>query len=197
MILYAARHGETEFNRQGRIMGSSSNAPLTKNGIAQAQALRQQLADISFDSIYTSPLKRAVDTAEILFYPRYRPIPEPRLQEIGLGGMEGLTWEEAYRRYPDAAALMDNPAAYVPAPGGEPLTAGIARMHSFLTELTHSGKKQVFLLTHGYLLKILYACTVDACVSTIGDAPLCRNCQLVRYRYENRHWALLPEAHAK
>ncbi len=64
-IFYIFRHGETDWNQKGRIQGWT-DIPLNQNGVAQAKKLAQSLRDVNFDVIYSSPLLRALNTAEIV-----------------------------------------------------------------------------------------------------------------------------------
>ena len=63
--IFLVRHGETEWNRQGRLQGSQNSA-LTPNGIQQAHQVKKSLEPYSIDFAYVSPLQRARDTIEII-----------------------------------------------------------------------------------------------------------------------------------
>ena len=65
MNLYLVRHGQTDWNIQGRIQGST-DIELNSTGLNQAQKTAELLKNIDFDVIYSSPLKRTVDTAKII-----------------------------------------------------------------------------------------------------------------------------------
>jgi len=192
MELYIARHGETKFNEEHRIQGSGKDAPLTLKGIEQAKALGKSLEGISFDAVYSSPLKRAMDTVEIAFADRYKPIYDRRLVEVGLGVVEGMTFSEAVVFYPEYANLFD-PICYIPPPNGEALTDMIMRVNAFMEDILKTNHQKVFVLTHGYVLRVFYACTVDKSISTIGKAPYYRNCEVARYIYESKKWILLQD----
>ncbi|MFF2093840.1 histidine phosphatase family protein [Paenibacillus sp. NPDC058174] len=64
-MIYVVRHGETDFNKEGRLQGRQG-LPLNKNGIEQAKSLHESLRGIHFDHIYSSPQERAIQTAEII-----------------------------------------------------------------------------------------------------------------------------------
>ena len=194
MELYIARHGETEYNAARRLQGSGQDAPLTQKGIAQAKTLGESLEGLVFDAIYSSPLKRAMDTARIAFKDEAlfesRAVTDKRLVEIGLGDAEGMAWDgEAMERFPEAVKnMMANPTAYIPPTNGEPLTDMIARLDSFLQELASKPYKHVFVLAHGYVLRVVYACSQDKSVAAIGSAPVFDNCALSRYIYNGSKW---------
>ena len=88
-MLYIVRHGQTDYNVQKRMQGHL-DIPLNDQGIAQAQILAQNLSDIKFDCIYSSPLSRALKTAQIVAEKNNpKIITEPGLQEWDLGAFCG------------------------------------------------------------------------------------------------------------
>lgn len=190
MELWIARHGETESNAAGRALGGGGDAPLTAEGIRQAKQMGESLRGISFDAVYASPLGRAINTAAIAFQNRVRPILDERLIEIGLGEMEGLTWEEITERYPASSCFMSDPVGYIPPPSGETLSAMLERVDAFLQELAGKPHQRVFVLTHGYVLRVVYACMTDHSLAAIGKAPPYGNCAVARYRCEDGHWTM-------
>ncbi len=99
--IYLVRHGETEWNRLGRLQ-SNQDSPLTAFGVQQAKELRLLLAEIRFVKAFVSPLKRAVDTLGIILQGRCVETEIlADLREIELGSWEGVTKEEARRDNPD------------------------------------------------------------------------------------------------
>ncbi len=98
--LLLVRHAETEWNREGRWQGHA-DPPLNEAGRAQAHALARSLAGEEVDAIYTSDLRRAAETAEILAVSLGHPtIRDPDLREIDVGSWSGLTRAEVAERYP-------------------------------------------------------------------------------------------------
>jgi broad specificity phosphatase PhoE len=96
-----ARHGETDWNREGRWQGHADQ-PLNATGIAQAKALGRRLAGETIDALYTSDLLRATETAaEVTRETGLEAILTPRLREVDVGDLVGLDRAEAGRRYPD------------------------------------------------------------------------------------------------
>ncbi|NGX45054.1 MAG: putative phosphoserine phosphatase 2 [Chlamydiae bacterium] len=96
--LILARHGQTQWNLEKRYQGSI-DVPLTELGRQQARDLGKALNAIPLKAIYTSPLSRAVETAEIIGHPRGLPlIHDENLKEGSFGSNEGRTipevWEE-------------------------------------------------------------------------------------------------------
>ena len=191
MTLYIARHGETDFNAEDRIQGSGKDlSVLSQRGVQQAIALGKSLENVDFDAVYSSPLRRAVDTVKHAFGNKYEPILDKRLIEIGLGEMEGMLASEAAAAFPESSKSWPNPAEYIPPPGGEALEDMVARVDAFLEDIRQTGHRKVLVLTHGYTLRVFYACTVDKSLEAIGYAPRYKNCEVVRYKYMNDEWRM-------
>ena len=95
--LYLVRHGETEWNKSGIVMGQS-DSPLTEAGLEQAKTTAQELKDIHFDAIFSSDLHRAQRTAEIIKLERRLAIQTSKaLRERTYGSWEGKIGED-YRK---------------------------------------------------------------------------------------------------
>lgn len=105
--LYIIRHGETALNRLGRFCGST-NQPLNERGLAQAESLREPMSKVDLDRIYSSPLDRAVKTAECIRGGRdIEIITEDGLQEIDCGKWETLRHDEIEARWPGGIELWE------------------------------------------------------------------------------------------
>jgi broad specificity phosphatase PhoE len=85
------RHGETEWNKQHRIQGSNSDNPLNEAGLRQAGHLALYLKDEKIEAVYSSPLQRAMRTAQaIAEYHGLEVVPLSPLKEIDMGELEGI-----------------------------------------------------------------------------------------------------------
>jgi broad specificity phosphatase PhoE len=122
MRLILVRHGETESNRAGLVLGQA-DLELTKHGRWQAEQVARSLEDEAIDAIYSSPLKRALATAEPIARRHELEVQvEEGLIEMDIGEMEGLTYREVRERYPQFLQVwLGGRAAYEPMPGGERL----------------------------------------------------------------------------
>ncbi|KAI7741119.1 hypothetical protein M8C21_002138 [Ambrosia artemisiifolia] len=94
------RHGQSTWNAEGRIQGSSDYSILTQKGEAQAETSRQMLVDDSFDICFSSPLKRSKRTADVIWGSRKAEIlTDYDLREIDLYSFQGLLKHEGIEKY--------------------------------------------------------------------------------------------------
>ena len=133
--LYIVRHGETVWNREGRIQGHT-DVGLSERGLEQARLLAQRLGPVPFDAAYASDLSRASVTAEVILKGRETPLyPTPRLREYHKGAFEGLTEAELRARYPNEyPGYIAKDLDYAPE-GGESTRCVSARMAAIISEV--------------------------------------------------------------
>jgi broad specificity phosphatase PhoE len=99
-----ARHGETDWNRDNRFQGHA-DPPLNATGRAQAGELAAVLATEQLAAVYSSPLRRALETAEIVAAGHgLKPVPLEALREVDVGSWQGLTRTEIEARFPEQFA---------------------------------------------------------------------------------------------
>ena len=158
MKLYIIRHGETEWNVKRRFQGRS-DIPLNEEGRRLARITSDALKDVPFTRIYTSPLKRAYETAMIIKGERDIPVMvEPRIIEIGFGEYEGLCCgKENYNiPAPEFMNFFDKPEAYRPPRGAEGIEELKERTADFLQEIVHNKDMEqdtILVSTHGAALR--------------------------------------------
>lgn len=99
--IFLARHGESDWNVEKRFQGHSDR-PLTERGRKQAHALADLVASEKIDAVYTSPLSRAQETAEIVAARAgLEPVALPELREVDTGSWSGLSRADVEARFPD------------------------------------------------------------------------------------------------
>ena len=99
--LYLVRHGCSVWNKEGRIQGQA-DPPLDVIGREQARRLAGRLGDETLVAVYTSPLQRARETADIIGRALdVVVVPDERLQEYDVGDISGLTWDQVAEQYPE------------------------------------------------------------------------------------------------
>jgi len=116
--VYIVRHGETEWNLEGRFQGWK-DSPLTEEGIQQAKSLAERLNNYKIDHLYSSPSGRTMETAEIIADANdLEIIVEPGFKEINLGELEGKRSEWVEANHPDIIHdFWNDPENYEPLSG--------------------------------------------------------------------------------
>lgn len=154
--VYIVRHGETEWNAQGRIQGHT-DIGLSEKGREQARAVARRLTEVPFDVAYSSDLSRTRETAQIVLGERSIPLHStPQLREYNKGVFEGLTAQEYSLRYPELyqASLVNDPD-FAP-PGGETIRQTTARMAQLVAQLRERHLDETVLIVgHGGSLRSL------------------------------------------
>ena len=150
-MLYIIRHGKTELNAK-MLMQGRSNHPLNEAGIAQAQEAAERFADmgIKIDKVYSSPLSRAIQTAEVIS-PDAEITIDDRLIEMDYGPYEGMDLRNPAPEVMDFFMDFVN----VPAPEGmEPLHEVVARLGCFLEEIKEEAAAgNILISTHAIAMK--------------------------------------------
>lgn len=155
MDIYITRHGQTEWNVLNKIQGHL-DSPLTAKGRADAKKLGLRLNDKNIDLAYSSDLKRAIDTAEIILGSREKVRPLKALREIGVGKWEGMLYEDIEKNYPEKfKAYKTDPEAYVPTPGGETFKDFEKRVRDFVEGLKAEDHESILIVTHGLTYMML------------------------------------------
>jgi broad specificity phosphatase PhoE len=149
--VWLVRHGQTEWSRERRHTGRT-DLPLTTQGEDAARALGKRLADVDFDLVLASPLKRAWRTAELA---GMLPVAEPRLMEWDYGDYEGLTSEEIREKVPDWSLWSH------PIPGGESIEQVAARADAVLADVRARPGRRCLVVAHGHVLRVLTTRWID------------------------------------
>ncbi len=162
---YLVRHGETEWNRTGRMQGHLG-VPLNAEGRHQATRLAGRLRNVEFGAVYCSDLPRAAETARIIAAGRDLAISdEADLREFSYGEWEGLTLEEVEMRYPGVLAERIEAGGNMgwSAPGGESAIDALHRVRRFSTRAHASLDvgENILVVAHGGTLRALVVCLLD------------------------------------
>jgi broad specificity phosphatase PhoE len=150
------RPGETDWNKLGRWQGWVAT-PLNELGLRQARALARYVRNIGMGALYTSDLRRALQTADCLAEQlSFQPIPDARLRERGIGQWQGLTQAELRAWYPDDYATMLKDVDGYRVPAGESRADVRVRVTAALNDiLTAQTSETVGVLSHTTAIKIL------------------------------------------
>lgn len=182
MDIIFIRHGKTKANESG-IYGGFIDTALSEQGQADAENAAKLIKGRVFDAVYSSPLKRTVQTARILGYEGEC---DDRLREMNFGIFEGLSYKDILKRYPDEAEKWANDYINYRIPKGESLMDVYERVSDFLSDI--SKKKGVFLvITHEGVIKCAL-CSVMGSLKYFYrfNAVCCRFTQIISvdgYKY--------------
>jgi len=155
--LCLVRHGETEWNAEGRVQGQL-DIPLSTIGLAQAKATAGALAGERFDAIWSSDLVRVRQTAEpAASLLKKEVFLDARLRERHYGVFQGITYAEAKARFPGDYARFKDKDPDFDFETGESLRAFHERSLSVITDLvSNNSGKRLLVFTHGGVLEIVY-----------------------------------------
>lgn len=197
MKIYLMRHGETEWNKIGKFQGQV-DTPLAKEGILQAQKTAEGMKEIPFDCIFSSPLKRAYMTAQIIRGDREIPlIRDNRLKEMSFGIYEGRRL--AGFNKPGRVRAMrfrNDPVRYRPPKHGETFEELIARTSGFIREeiLPLEGKMDTILITaHGAAVRSIILALTGRELKDFWNTPFGKNCSTALFECENGQMKIIYE----
>ncbi|MFQ3616197.1 MAG: histidine phosphatase family protein [Cyanobacteriota bacterium] len=202
------RHAESVGNVERRMQGHA-DYDLTDRGRQQARQLAERLWKKGHppSKIYSSPLKRAAQTAEILLQAgsalaqitSHSPAERPsnieyveELLEFQNGIFKGLTWEEARERYPEFCETLEASPDWIPAPGAETLQDGRDRAQRFIQRLLaqHHNGETLWIVTHGWILQHLIAAMLGS--DRTWHVSI-KNTAVFEFWLERSRWALPPD----
>lgn len=185
-ILILARHGETDWNRENRFQGHA-DPPLNATGRAQSIELAKALAGEPIARVYTSPLRRARETAELVAERLGVEIePLEALREIDVGSWTGLTRDEVAERYPEGYSrwLERAPHGFE---GGETYEALAERVLPAVRSLAEAQPSATLLVvTHGGPSRVVqaHAAGIDYAEARRRETVLA-NCAVCRFAVED------------
>lgn len=187
MEIYLIRHGETDYNKAGRLQGVT-DIPLNSYGIELAEKTAKALETVPFDVIFSSPLIRAYETARILR--GNRPVPIIRAEELielSFGEYEGLVCRgEGYNiPDPDFPKFFEDPEGCHAPPGGESIPHLMERTSSFLRSVMKAPKYQdsvLLMASHGAAIRGILSGLYKLPASSFWSVPVHKNCGVTKLR---------------
>lgn len=150
------RHGETDWNA-GEVFRGRADIDLNQAGIRQAELLGEYLARDRIDFVYSSPLKRAVNTAEAIAARHQLEVNTvSNLIDFDFGEWQGMTLNEVKEKYTELYRDWEETPEQVRVPGGECLEEVRARAMSFVEDaVMRCGEGRIALVTHRVVCKVL------------------------------------------
>ncbi|WP_312442307.1 histidine phosphatase family protein [Lacrimispora sp.] len=186
MKIYLIRHGQTDWNIQGRIQGSH-DIPLNETGRSQAELLAKGMDSRPVTRIFSSTLTRAMETAErISSRQKVEIYSMPQLIEVEFGKWEGMTWDEIMEAYPKEYKLWTLSPDEASPPGGETQDQVISRCVLAVGEILRitGGREDVAIVSHGATIAYIVSYMMrnhpevesiiveNASITTVNYSPL-------------------------
>lgn len=192
MQIVLLRHGATDWNLQGRCQGTTDLA-LSEVGARQAEEIADSLGRESIHAVYASDLKRARQTAEAIGRAHRLPVTvEANIRELDHGKLEGLTFAEIKKTFPEFIKKWRTEPAELLIPGGERLIDVARRTWSAMNRIAdrHEAGETVVIVSHNFPI-VAFLCRVT-------ETPLNRYrtfhldpCGLTRLSYDrDRGWRI-------
>jgi broad specificity phosphatase PhoE len=154
--VYLVRHGTTDWNKE-EIFRGRVDCKLNETGQAEARALAGYFKDIPVEVIYSSPLSRATETAQVIAAAKgLRVLPDPAFMDMDFGAWQGLPLKEVKEKYSDLYRVWRERPQAIIFPGGENLAQVRARAREGLTRVVQDNpEKTVLIISHRVVTKVL------------------------------------------
>lgn len=148
------RHGQSKLNIK-KVYYGNLDPDLTETGIEQANKAKQILKNYDYDTIYSSDLKRALKTAQIINYNNVEIQTSKDLRELNFGIFEGLTYDEIVKKYPDEIIKSENDWKNYNYISGENVFQLQKRVINFLNKTIDFNKNNIIVSHWGVINTIL------------------------------------------
>jgi len=157
-VFHVVRHGETDWNRQ-QVFRGRLDVPLNDLGRRQAEAVAGRLAEAGLVAVFTSPLARARETADIIARAcGLKPIVRDTFTDMDFGRWQGLTHEQVRARFPDLYRMWRETPESAAIPGAEPLGAVQERVAAAAAALAERfAEAGLCIVSHRVVSKLLMA----------------------------------------
>jgi len=192
--LILVRHAEAEGNKSRHFHGWTDSC-ITERGHLQAKRVAERLNEMDIDVLYSSSLKRTLQTAEYISAVKSLPIIRTdRLKEINGGDWEGMTWAELQERWPEAYETWENNPHKHQMPNGESMEEFQTRLVDEVMQIIHQNKgKNICIVTHGTAIRALI-CHFRACdLEEMINVAWCDNTAVTIMDYEDGLFTTVTE----
>jgi len=184
-----ARHGETEWNVE-EVFRGRIDIELNETGLRQAELLAEYLSGIKIDAVYSSPLKRALKTAEMIAsYHKLEVEIAPGLIDFDYGNWQGLAHQEVKDKYKELYAEWINSPDQVKMPTGESLSDVRERAIGVVSDVIAKHEGIVVLVSHRVVNKVLICALLGLDNSHFWNIRL-DTCGITTFTYENKRFVL-------
>lgn len=195
--LIFVRHAEAVGNKIRHFHGWT-DSPITDKGHIQAQLLAERLADMDIDILYSSSLKRTLETAQYISKVKNLPIIRTdKLKEINGGDWEDLTWGELADRWPEEYDTWENRPHKHQMPGGESMTTFQKRLIDEVMYIINKNiGKNICIVTHGTAIRALICFFRSCTLEEMTNVAWCDNTALTILDYEDGKFSTITEGDA-
>lgn len=184
-----ARHGETEWNVE-EVFRGRIDVELNETGVKQAELLAEYLSEAKIDAVYSSPLKRALNTAKTIARPHKLEVKiTPGLIDCNFGKWQGLHLQEVRDRYRELYSQWANSPHLVKMPDGENLSEVRKRALKVVDEAVAKHKGTVVLVSHRVVNKVLICALLGLDNSHFWNIKQ-DTCGTTTFAYENGRFIL-------
>ena len=166
MKIYLIRHGQTDWNLEGKIQGRH-DVSLNKTGLKQAELLAMGMDKRPVVQIFSSRQKRALETAQAVGRRQHVAVTViDGLEEAEFGEWEGKTWDEISREYPEEFKVWCTEPAEIVPPGGESRPQIYRRIGNALKEILRRSRGDIAIVSHGAALAYMVSIMLE---KELGD----------------------------
>ncbi len=193
MRILLVRHGATDWNLQGRCQGATDKE-LNAVGFQQAKDTAAYLSCETIHAVYSSNLKRAIQTAHAISQPRNLPVLiDESLRELDHGELEGLTFSEIQSRYPDFIHSWRKEPAELLIPGGERLIDVEIRVWEGMNRIIqrHHGHETIAIVSHNFPILAILCRITQTPLNQYRSFHL-SPCEISRISYDSEYgWTII------
>lgn len=183
------RHGETDWNRAETFRGRA-DVELNSTGIKQAELLARYLEGVPIEAVYSSPLRRALKTAEVIAAPHNLVvITAPELIDFDYGQWQGMSHDAVKQKYKRLYQKWLKNPHLVTMPGGESLAEVRKRAMRLIRQLMARHYESVVLVSHRVVLKVMILALLGLDNSHFWNIKL-DNCAITTFSYEDKRFVL-------
>lgn len=165
--IFLIRHGSPNFENQKKQCIGHTDYPMSKEGMEQIKILKQDVKNFEPCMIYTSPLQRCIETAEILSEKKIPIIIIPDFIEINMGIWENKTFDEIKKKYPQAYKQRIKEMGTFCVPGGESFKACQERVIRAFIKIAKETKGNLAIVTHAGVIRSLLCAITNTSLNEI------------------------------
>lgn len=166
-MLILVRHPQTVYGAEGKLQGCKEDVSLSPLGLAQKDAIVNELRNFSFVKVYTSPLSRCRDVARQIYKTYGVPLEiHEDLKDLNVGVVGGLHPTEFEQKYPEEWLLWTRDHYIERFPGGESLLEAKVRASRFLEKVDY--RENVVILSHSSIIPLIISCVTGILTPCLG-----------------------------